>query len=48
MLERIRIQGFKSLCDAKLDGPQKHLVKRTFKQLYVLHDHESLTCLSST
>jgi len=45
MLERIRIQGFKSLRDAKVEGPRKCLGKRTFKQLYALYDHEFLTSL---
>jgi AAA15 family ATPase/GTPase len=45
MLERIRIQGFKSLRDAKVEGPQQGLGKRTFKQLYALYDHEFLTNL---
>jgi AAA15 family ATPase/GTPase len=47
MLERIRIQGFKSLRDAKVEGPRQRLGKRSFKQLYALHDRESLTYLSS-
>jgi AAA15 family ATPase/GTPase len=47
MLERIRIQGFKSLRDAKLKGPRQRLGKKTFKQIHALHDRESLTCLSS-